>query len=79
MLAHLVTALRDLDAAELAAAADLHLRLDDAGVADRVRGVDGLVDRGGRPARGNGDLVAGEELLALVLEQVHRSASGIAA
>ena len=51
MLARLVAVLGDLDAAGLAAAADLHLRLDDARVADLVGGGDGLVDGGRGPAR----------------------------
>ena len=69
--ARLVLVLGDLDAAGLAAAADLHLRLDDAREADLLRGGDGLVDGRARAAVGHGDAVAGEELLALVLEQVH--------
>ena len=46
--------LGDLDAAGLAAASDLHLRLDDAGIADLVGGGDGLLHgrrRGRRRAR----------------------------
>ena len=57
-----------LDAAGLAAAADLHLRLDDAGVADLVGRRDGLLDGGGRSAGGDGHSMAGEQLLALVFE-----------
>ena len=68
MLAHLVRFGGDLDAAELAAAADLHLCLDDARIADRVGGVDRLVDRERRAARGHRDAVPLEELLALVFE-----------
>ena len=61
--------LGDLDAAGLAAAADQHLRLDDAGVADLVGGRDGLVDAWWRARRsGHGNAVAGEQLLALVFE-----------
>ena len=71
MLLGLVAVLRDLDAAGLAAAADLHLRLDHARVADLVGGGDRLVDGPGRRAGGHGDTVAREELLALVLEKVH--------
>jgi len=59
-----------LDAAGLAAPADQDLGLDDARVADLVGRGDGLGDgRGGTPV-GDGDTVAGEELLALVLEEV---------
>ena len=79
MLLRLVAVLGDLDAAGLAAAADLHLRLDDAGVADLVGGVDGVVDRSGGLTRGDGNAVAGEELLALVLEKVHERAWNLAA
>ena len=55
MLARLVLVLGELDAAGLAAAADLHLRLDDAREADLLGGRDGLVDgprRGARRAPG---------------------------
>jgi hypothetical protein len=68
VLARLVLVVGDLDAAELAAAADLHLRLDHARVADRVGGVERLVERGRRAPVGHRDVVAGEELLALVFE-----------
>ena len=66
--------LGDLHAAGLAAAADLHLRLDDGHAADAT-------PRLPRPRRGIGDLaeadrhaVRGEELLGLVLEQIHAAA-----
>ena len=63
--------LGELDAAGLAAAADQHLRLDDARVADLLGGRDGLVDgRRGRAVRDR-DPVAGEELLSLIFEKVH--------
>ena len=68
MLLGLGAVLGDLDAAGLAAAADLHLRLDDAGVADLVGRGDGLLDGGGGGAVGHRHPVAGEELLALVFE-----------
>jgi hypothetical protein len=68
VLADLVAALGNLDAAELAATADLHLRLDDAGVADGVSSVDRLVHGRGRAALRDGDPVSGEQLLSLVLE-----------
>ena len=64
----LLAVLRDLDPAGLPAAADLHLRLDDAGVADLVGGGDGLLDGGGGGAAGHRHPVAGEQLLALVFE-----------
>jgi hypothetical protein len=60
--------LRDLDPAGLAAAADLHLRLDDAGITDLVSRSDGLLDGGGGGAAGNRHPVSGEELLALIFE-----------
>jgi hypothetical protein len=74
VLARLVGVLGDLDAAGLAASSDEDLGLDDAGVPDLVGGRDHLGD-GGRGASGrNGDVVAGEELLALIFEEVHRRA-----
>ena len=48
MLARLASSCGDLDAAELAAPADLHLRLDRARVADLVGRRDGLIDRRAR-------------------------------
>ena len=72
MLLGLLAVLGDLDAAGLAAAADEDLRLDDAGVADLVGGGHGLLDGGGGRALRDGHAVAGEELLALVFEEVHR-------
>ena len=68
VLLGLVAVLGDLDAAGLAAAADLHLRLDHARVADLLGGRDGLADRGRGLARGDRDTVASEQLLALVFE-----------
>ena len=68
MLLGLGAVLGDLDAAGLAAAADLHLRLDDAGIADLVGGGDGLLDGRGRGAAGHRHPVPGEELLALIFE-----------
>ncbi len=50
VVAHLVGVVGELDAARLAAAADLHLGLDDHRVADPLGGGDGVVD-GGRPPR----------------------------
>src|SRR4051794_12670710 len=51
--------------------ADLDLGLDHAGVAHGLGGLDRLGHRGGRTAGGHRDALAREELLALVLEQVH--------
>ena len=63
--------LGELDAARLAAAADLDLGLDHDRVAELLGGLDGLL-HGGRvaPVR-HGHAVLGEELLALVFEKVH--------
>ena len=61
----------DLDPARLAATADQHLGLDRAGVADPLRRGDGLLDGRGDLAARHGDAVRGEELLALILEEVH--------
>ncbi len=71
VLARLLDVLGDLDPARLAAAADQHLRLDRAGVADPLRRGDGVIDVGSDLAARHGDAVLGEKLLALVLEEVH--------
>ena len=68
MLLGLFAVLSHLDAAGLPAAADLHLRLDDAGISDLVSRRDGLLDGGRGSAAGHWDPVAGEQLLALVFE-----------
>ena len=60
----------ELDAAGLAAPADLHLRFDDDRVADLVGGRDRGVDRLHCLARRHGDAVAREQLLALILVEV---------
>ena len=60
-----------LDPAGLAPAAHRHLGLHHHRVADGVGRRHGLVDRVGHRPRRHGDARAGEELLALVLEQVH--------
>jgi hypothetical protein len=64
----------ELDPAGLAAPADQHLRLDDDGVADLARGRERRLDGARRPAGRDREAVAREELLALVLEQIHDGA-----
>ena len=71
MLLRLGAVLGELDAARLAPAADLDLRLDHHGVAQVVGRLDRLCDSGGMPPLGHGHPVLGEELLALVFEEVH--------
>ena len=61
----------ELDAAGFPAAADLHLRLHDDRIADAVGRGDRVVDRGHGLAGGDGNPVAREQLLALILEQIH--------
>ena len=61
----------ELDAAGLAAAADQYLRLDDDRVADPVGDADGVLDGVDGVAGGDPQSVAGEQLLALIFEQVH--------
>ena len=69
--------LDDLDAAGLAAAARVHLRLDHPeAAAEAARGVRGLFGRRGDEAGRHRDAVTGEELLGLVFVQVHAAASG---
>ena len=68
---HLVGVVGELDPARLAAAADLHLGLDDHRVAGRLSRGDRLVDGVGHATWADRDVVAGEVLLALVLEQIH--------
>ena len=71
VLARLRLVRGELHAAGLAAPADQHLRLDDDRVADLVGRADGLLDgRDGSPGR-HLQAVTGEQLLALVLQQVH--------
>ena len=72
MLLGLGAVVGDLDPAELAAAADLDLRLDRARVADLLGGGDRLLHGARRLAGGHRDAVAGEQLLALIFEQIHR-------
>ena len=66
----------ELDAAGLAAAADQHLCLDDDGVAELVRGGDGVLDGRDGAAVRDVESVAREKLLALVFEQVHSGGGG---
>src|SRR5207248_2593578 len=70
-VARLVAVLDHLDPAGLAAPPDQHLRLDDARIADLVGGGERLADAGGGLTVGHRHAVAGEQLLALILEQVH--------
>ena len=64
--------LGELDAAALAAAAGVDLRLDDDdGGAEPLRGLLGLGRRLGQPALGHGDAVLAKQLLRLILVNVH--------
>ena len=69
----LVGILRELDAAGLAAPARQHLRLDHHGAAELLGGRTGLGRGQGDAAGRDGDAVAGEQLLALVLIEIHGS------
>ena len=62
---------RELHAAGLAAPADQDLGLDDHRVADLGGSRDGVLDVRHRLSGGDPQSVAGEQLLALVLQQVH--------
>ena len=70
-LLRLVRVLRELDAAGLAAPAGQHLRLDDDGASELLGGGASLGGRQRDAALGDGDAVAGEQFLALVLVEVH--------
>ena len=72
VLLGLVAVVRQLDAAGLAAAADLDLGLDHHREAEILGRLHGLGHRRGRPAIRHGHAVLREELLALVFEEVHR-------
>ncbi len=72
MLLGLVAVLGDLDPSRLAAAPDLDLGLDHAGVADLVRRGDRLLDRLRVLALGHGHAVLGEQLFSLVFEEVQK-------
>ena len=62
----------ELDAAGLAAPAGEHLGLDDDRAAELHRRGPRLLRRGREPAVGDGDAEAAEELLPLVLVEIHR-------
>src|SRR5207247_1823325 len=76
VIADLVDRLRDLDAASLAAAARMNLRLDDLdAVSDGLRGLHRLIDRkSGNPARRR-QTEAAKYFLALVFVDLHASLS----
>ncbi len=61
----------ELDPPELAPTADLHLRLDNTGVARDVRGLDGLLHRGRHGSTRHRNPVPHEQLLSLILQQIH--------
>ena len=65
----------ELDAARLAAAAGQHLRLDDDLAAELLGGRARLLGRRREPPVGDRDPEAAEELLALVLVEIHGRAS----
>jgi len=65
----------ELDPARLAPAARQHLRLDHARIAELAGRRDRLGDGGHRASGLKRDPVAGEQLLALVLEEIHRPAA----
>ena len=65
----------ELDAAGLAAAADLHLRLDDDGRRRSPRAIAlGLLGGLGDAAREHGHAVRGQQVTGLVLEEIHEQA-----
>ena len=73
-LAHVVEGLDQLDAAGLAAAAGMDLRLDHPEVAaDGLGRLDRLVGRAGDAPGRHRDAVVGEQLLGLVFVEVHAS------
>jgi len=73
VLVGLVSGLGDLDAARLAAATGLDLRLDDGHAADLLGGGLRLVGGLDDDTESRRDAVLGEELLRLVLHQIHGS------
>ena len=62
----------ELDAAGLAAPAGQHLRLDDDGAAELLGRLARLLGSRGEAPFGDGDPDPAEEILALVLVEVHR-------
>ena len=64
----------ELDAAGLAAAAHLHLRLDDDGRGDLARDRLRLLGRLGDAAGEHGHAVRGQQVTGLVLEEIHEQA-----
>src|SRR5205823_4838880 len=62
----------ELHSARLAAAARQHLRLDDDRPAELLRRRARLLGRGREPTFGDRDCEAAEELLALILVEIHR-------
>lgn len=67
----ILSRLRDLDAAGLAATAGLDLRLDDGHAADALGGRTGLLRSVGDDARQHGNTVLLEEIPGLVLVKIH--------
>ena len=65
----------ELDAAAFAAAAGVDLRLDDDRHAQLLGDLAGLLGRGGDAAARHGHAVVGEELLRLVLVDLHGAPS----
>jgi hypothetical protein len=77
VLADLVDVLGQLHAAGLAAAADLDLGLDDHGVLQLLGNGNGVLDGVDGVAGGDRDAEGREELLALVLEEIHSFSWGM--
>jgi hypothetical protein len=71
LLLGLLAVMRELDAARLAAPPDQDLRLDHARVPELLGGGDRFLDGLGGLAVGDRDAMLSEELLALILEQIH--------
>ena len=76
MGSHLVGIVGELDAAGLAAPADLDLGLDDDGISGSLGLGYRLIDGEGDAARADRDAEAGEVLLALVFEEIHVTICG---